>query len=292
LVKEAAMRRLIVTADDFGLAIPVNEAVERAHLHGILSTASLMVAAPETADAVERARRLPKLRVGLHVVLVNGRPALPPERVPDLVDSRGRFAANLFAAGVRYFFKPGVRRQLEDEIREQFALFAQTGLQLDHANAQNHMHVHPTILSLIVKVGRESGLRAIRIPNEPFGPAWRATHTHFGSRFAQSVFLSPWLAMMKRRVRAGGFAANDYVFGMIDTGHMDARRLREFIAALPSGISEIYSHPATAAWAQADPPDADYAGEFAALIDPAVIADLHASNVKPATFSELARDGA
>lgn len=285
------MRRLIVTADDFGLAIPVNEAVERAHLHGILSTASLMVAASETADAVERARRLPKLRVGLHVVLVNGCPALAPERVPDLVDSQGRFAANLFAAGVRYFFKPGVRRQLEAEIREQFRLFAQSGLQLDHANAQNHMHVHPTILSLIVRVGREFGLRAIRIPNEPFGPAWRATHTHFGSRFAQSVFLSPWLAIMKRRVRAGGFAANDYVFGMIDTGHMDSRRLREFIAALPSGISEIYSHPATARWAQADPPDADYAGEFAALIDPAVIADLHASNVKPATFSDLAHDG-
>lgn len=285
------MRRLIVTADDFGLAIPVNEAVERAHLHGILSTASLMVASPATADAVERAHGLPKLRVGLHVVLVNGRPALAPERVPDLVDSQGRFGANLLAAGVRYFCKPGVRKQLEDEIREQFRLFSETGLQLDHANAQNHMHVHPTILSLIMKVGREFGLRAIRIPNEPFGPAWRATRTHFRSRFTQSVFLSPWLTLMKRRLRANGFAANDYVFGMIDTGHMEARRLRGFIAELPPGVSEIYSHPATAGWPQADPPDADYAGEFAALIDPAVIADLHASNVKPTTFSDLARDG-
>lgn len=291
MVKEAAMRRLIVTADDFGLAIPVNEAVERAHLHGILSTASLMVAAPETADAVERARHLPKLRVGLHVVLVNGRPALAAERVPDLVDSQGRFAANLFAAGVRYFFKPGVRRQLEDEIREQFRLFSQTGLQLDHANAQNHMHVHPTVLSLMMKVGREFGLRAIRIPNEPFGPAWRATGTHFGSRCAQSIFLSPWLALMKSRVRANGFAANDYVFGMIDSGHMDAQQLRGFIAQLPSGVSEIYSHPATAGWAQADPPDADYAGEFAALIDRSVIADLQTSNITPASFSDLAHDG-
>ncbi len=275
------MRRLIVTADDFGLAIPVNEAVERAHLHGILSTASLMVAAPETGDAVERARRLPKLRVGLHVVLVNGRPALPPERVPALVDAQGCFPVNLFAAGVRYFFKSGVRRQLEAEIREQFRLFAQTGLHLDHANAQNHMHVHPTIFSLIVKVGHEFGLRAIRIPYEPFGPAWRATRSHFGSRLAQSVFLSPWLGLMKRRLRKAGIAGNDYVFGMIDTGHMDARHIRGFVAELPSGTSEIYSHPATN----------NYDGEFAALIDPAVIGDLHASNVRPATFSDLARDG-
>src|SRR5437660_691402 len=118
---------------------------------------------------------------------ISGRAQLTKRYPPDSLTTPARITASY---GIRYFFKPGVRRQLEEEIREQFRLFAQTGLALDHANAQNHMHVHPTILSLIVKVGREFGLRAIRIPNEPFGPAWRATHTHFGSRFAQSVFLS------------------------------------------------------------------------------------------------------
>lgn len=290
-MNEAAVRRLIVTADDFGLAVPVNEAVERAHLHGILSTASLMVAAPQSADAVERARRLPNLRVGLHVVLVNGRPALPPGRLPDLVDAQGRFSSDLFAAGVRYFFKPGVRAQLEAEIREQFRLFAETGLALDHANAQNHMHVHPTILSLMIKVGRDFGLRAIRVPYEPFGPAWSAMRTQFGPRLAQSAGLAPWIALMKRRLRAAGFSSNDYVFGMIDSGRMDAARVGKYIAALPSGVSEIYSHPATARFGSADPADADYAGEFAALIDPAVITALRQSGVQPVTFSELSRDG-
>ncbi len=290
-MNEAAVRRLIVTADDFGLAVAVNEAVERAHMHGILSTASLMVSAPQTADAVARARRLPNLRVGLHVVLVNGHPALPPARVPDLVDEQGRFSSNLFAAGVRYFFKPRVRAQLEAEIREQFQLFSETGLALDHANAQNHMHVHPTILSLMMKVGRDFGLRAIRVPYEPFRPAWRATRTHFRARFMQAVSLAPWMMLMKRRVRGGGFAANDYIFGMIDTGHMDAARIGEYIAALPPGVSEIYSHPATARFDSADPPEADYAGEFAALVDPAVIEKLRESDVQPVTFSELARDG-
>jgi len=40
------LNRLIVTADDFGLATEVNEAVEIAHRSGILSAASLMVASP------------------------------------------------------------------------------------------------------------------------------------------------------------------------------------------------------------------------------------------------------
>ncbi len=77
-----SQRQLIVCADDFGRDVAVNEAVEAAHRDGILSTASLMVAAPAAADAVARARRLPGLRVGLHLVLVDGDAALPPADMP------------------------------------------------------------------------------------------------------------------------------------------------------------------------------------------------------------------
>src|SRR6185312_16149728 len=76
------MKRLIVTADDFGASVAVNEAVEQAHRRGILTCASLMVAGEAAADAVVRARAMPKLGAGLHLVLVDGRPVLPPETVP------------------------------------------------------------------------------------------------------------------------------------------------------------------------------------------------------------------
>ncbi len=282
------MRQLIVTADDFGLAIPVNEAIERGHREGVLSTTSLMVAAPATQDAVERARRLPNLHVGLHVVLVNGRPMLPPGQVPLLVDEGGRFETDLFRAGTRYFFTPGIRKQLEAEIRAQFAAFKATGLPLDHVNAQNHLHVHPTVLSLILKVGREYGARAIRIPREPFWASWRAMRTHAWARFANWAFLLPWLSLMRLRLHSAGIATNDYVFGMIDTGHMTPERVRRYLANLPSGVSELYVHPATHTWAQAFPPDYDFAGEFAALIDPQVIERVRGADVRQTTFTQLA----
>ena len=41
--------KLIITADDFGLDLAVNEAVERGHRDGVLTAASLMVAAPAAA---------------------------------------------------------------------------------------------------------------------------------------------------------------------------------------------------------------------------------------------------
>ena len=282
------MRQLIVTADDFGLALPVNEAIERGHREGILSTTSLMVAAPATQDAVERAKRLPQLAVGLHVVLVNGRPKLPPERVPALVDRNGEFASDLFRAGVRYFFTPGIRKQLEAEIRAQFEAFAATGLRLDHVNAQNHFHVHPTVLSLIVKVGREFGARAIRIPREPFWPSWRAMRDKPIARLANSAFLAPWLSLMRLRLRMAGMTTNDYVFGMMDTGHMTPARVAEYLTHLPPGVSELYVHPATHTWPEAFPPDYDFAGEFAALIDPRVAETVRVSGIRPVTFGELA----
>ena len=157
---------LIITADDFGLHESVNQAVERAHREGVLSAASLMVAAPAAADAIARAHALPSLRVGLHLVLADGQSILPHAAIPDLVDAKGRFGDRMARDGVRFFFLPWVRRQLAAEIRAQFEAFAANGLPLDHVNTHKHFHLHPTLLRLIIDIGRPFGLRAIRWPNE------------------------------------------------------------------------------------------------------------------------------
>jgi len=98
------VKALIVTADDFGLSLRVNDAVERANRQGILSAASLMMGAPAVEDAVERARRLTSLGVGLHLTLLDGRPVLPPDEVPGLVESDGRFSIDPFRFGAALYF--------------------------------------------------------------------------------------------------------------------------------------------------------------------------------------------
>jgi hopanoid biosynthesis associated protein HpnK len=284
-------RNLIVSADDFGLCVEVNEAVERAHRDGILSTASLMVAAPATADAVARARATPSLHVGLHIVLVNGRPLLAPERVPDLVDRNGEFATDLVRAGINFFFRPRVRRQLEDEIRAQFEAFAATGLTLDHVNAQNHMHVHPTVLGLLIRVGREYGMRAVRIPFEPFLPSWRSIGRSMPVRLGNGVLLLPWLSLMKTRLRRARIATNDFVFGMNDTGHMTRERVLSFLPHLPQGVSELYFHPAVSRSPRVDGmDDYEFANEYQALIDDAVIRALETSDIRQTHYGQLVAD--
>ncbi len=270
---ERGLKRLIVTGDDYGASLPVNEAIETAHRDGILTAACLMVGAPMAEDAVERARRSPNLRVGLHVVVVRGRPVLAPERIPNLVDGDGRFDGNLVRAGFRYYFVPRVRRQLAAEIRAQFEAFQATGLALDHANAHNHMHLHPTVLRLIVDIGREFGLAAVRLPHEPGG----------------GIFLAPWIALMKRRLRRTGLRFNDFIFGIRDTGRMDGDALRRIIATLPDGVSEIFLHPATGRWAEMESEAAGFRfeDEFKALVDPAVRAAVAKAGAELIAFGDL-----
>src|SRR5881628_2031331 len=116
-------RRLIVNADDFGRSDSINQAVIRAHREGILTTASLMVNEPACADAIALARQNPRLGVGLHLTLVLGHSALTAARIPGLVNGRQMFTNNPATAGLRYFFMPGLRDQLQAEIHAQFQKF-------------------------------------------------------------------------------------------------------------------------------------------------------------------------
>src|ERR1700761_4576640 len=160
-------RKLIVTADDFGMNIAVNEAVEQAYNEGILTCASLMMGGAAVKDAVQRAHRMKGLGVGLHVTLADGRPVSPRRLVRGLTDSDGRFRNDLVGSGIRWFFNPLIRLQLAREINAQFQAFAATGLVLDHVNAHKHLHFHPTVAAMIISIGRRYGMLAMRIPDEP-----------------------------------------------------------------------------------------------------------------------------
>ena len=275
-------KRLIVTADDFGAASEVNDAVAQAHRDGILTAASLMVTGDAADDAVARAKAMPTLGVGLHLVLVEGRPALPAEHLPDLVDSSGRFRTDMVRTAIGIFTKPAARAQLRAEVEAQFARFAATGLALDHVNAHKHFHLHPTIASTILSVGRRYGMTAIRAPIEPGQVLNRIEPGTAGFDIAR-----PWAALVRRRMRRAGLLVPDQVFGLAWSGALDTKRLRGLIDHLPHGITEIYAHPATGAF----PGSAlgyGYAGELAALTDGLVRKQVLQSGIALGRFADFA----
>jgi chitin disaccharide deacetylase len=260
------LKRLIITADDFGAACEVNEAVEAAHRSGILTAASLMMSAAATDDAISRARRMPTLRVGLHVVLIEGRPTLPASAVSRLVDANGMFRSDMAAFGTLLAFSKQARRQLAAEITAQFEAFRDSGLILDHCNAHKHFHLHPIVGGLIAAIGIRFGLRAARVPLEPRHVLRKIEPQ---TPWAAASLTTPIALGLRRRYRARGLLVPDYVFGLQWSGQMSAERLHALIRGLPNGISEIYLHPATGPFA-GGAPGYRYRDEFDALMAPEV----------------------
>ncbi len=282
-LSQGSRKGLIVTADDFGLAGPVNEAVEIAHTQGILTCASLMVAGNAVADAVKRARKLPDLKVGLHVVLVEGRPVLPVGVVPDLVTPDGRFRTDMAGAGFDMYFKAHVRRQLMAEVSAQFEAYAATGLPLDHATAHKHFHLHPSIAGAIITAGRRFGLKAVRVPIEPRAPLQAAEP---GARLGPAIVTGPWSHLVRRRFRKAGLYTPEWVFGLRWSGAMTEPRVEGILKNLPGGVSELYLHPATRDDFEDAAPGYRYAEELAGLCARGVIAA--AEGVRRGGFSDFA----
>ena len=275
------MKRVLFSADDFGLSPAVNEGIERAHRDGMLSTASLMVAGPAMADAVARARRLPGLRVGLHLVTIEGPPALPRDQIPALLGRDGSFPSDQLRLGLRYAFHPGARRQLAREIAAQFDAFAATGLHLDHANAHKHMHLHPVVGRMLIRAGLRHGLRALRVPSEPAGPLGEAAT-------ASARALRRWTRLLRHQARRAGLAVNDHCFGLAWSGHMSTGRIRRLLTRLPDGFSEIYFHPASGRDRVLEQlmPGYEHEAELATLCDPGLPDLLRRNHVVPATWQD------
>jgi chitin disaccharide deacetylase len=270
-------RRLIVNADDFGRSRSINEAVIRAHREGILTSASLMVNEPDCVEAVALAKQNSKLSVGLHLSLLCGRPALPPEQIPGLVNSRGEFSDNPLAVGWNYFFKRSLRDQLQAEIHAQFARFRATGLPLDHVNGHLHMHLHPVVFKLLMEAAEQFGIRHLRLTRELF---WMDVPLACGRRWYRAAHAAIYFVLAGRAratLRGKGIRHTQRVFGLLQNDHIDEAYILKLLDVLPAGDSELYSHPSLD----------KFKHEFEALVSPAVKARIEQLGIRLIRYQDL-----
>jgi hopanoid biosynthesis associated protein HpnK len=261
------MRRLILNADDLGLAAETNEGIERAHREGVLTAASLMTGEAGFEEGVRVARANPGLAVGLHLTLTDGVPTLPASRIPALTQKNGRFRDDMAGMGLTLAVSREARAELAAEVAAQMARFAATGLACDHVNAHKHYHLHPNIAAALLQVAAEAGVRCLRLPWEP-GELVRAVEADAPGTGEWAI--RPWCRILRRRAARRGLVAPDRVVGLAWSGHFATGRLLGVLPRLPEGVTELYFHPATAGGFAGSADGYDYAGELAALTNPRV----------------------
>jgi chitin disaccharide deacetylase len=254
-----------------------------------------MVAGNAAEDAVARARRLPALRIGLHLVLVDGRPVSSPSMVPDLVGRDGCFRRDMLTSSLAMFAMPAIRRQLATEIAAQFESFMATGLELDHVDAHRHFHLHPTIAAILCRVGERYGMRALRAPVEPAAVLAAVDNTSNtrglsrtpGPRRLALLLTRRFAARLAKRLSRGGIMTADQVFGLAWSGALVEERLAALLAHLPDGVTEIYSHPATSDYFAGAAHGYRYRDELEALLAPKVAAAVERHRIVLTTYSQL-----
>src|SRR5262245_8988466 len=234
---------LIINGDDFGYSKAVNRAIIRAHLEGILTSASLMVNEGAAEAAVELAKAHPGLAVGLHLVLCKGRAALAHDEIPQITDRRGRFSNSPTSAGLNYYFNRQARREMRREMRAQFERFASTGLPFSHVDGHQHLHMHPAVFDQLIPLCDEFGVKRVRVVKGEMLVSLKLDRRNLPIKLVWGMIFNILGLWCERKLAGRGYRHPQKVYGLLQTGDMNEKYLLGLLKKMKRTGSEIYSHP-------------------------------------------------
>jgi hopanoid biosynthesis associated protein HpnK len=242
-------KKLIVAADDFGLTVRVNEAIAMACREGIVTTASLMATASAFESAIEIARGEPKLDVGLHLNLTEGRPVADPDRIPSIAGPGGflyshpfRFAAAFLRGKIRV-------SDLEREIRAQIEKVLESKLWITHIDGHKHVQAMPAVGRVICKVAPEYGIHAIRVPRErmPRLVSMLSRNKQSRRKIAKQYVFGKFLSIASTAARPRNvqpeIVSPKRFYGITQTGFLDFAAFADIVQDLDEGVHELMCHP-------------------------------------------------
>jgi len=277
----SAGTRLIVNADDFGIAEAVNRGIAEAHDRGIVTSASIMATGQGFEHAVALARERPKLGIGVHLVLTEQRP-LAGAHVPTLVGPDGRFAPHAVEFAGRQLGARVSLRDVKVELDAQIRRVRATGLVVTHLDGHQHVHVLPGVARVVAELAAAHGIAAVRYPAERFR-AYMLRSPRGLKRLAGQAAVTACCAASPLR----DLQHSDDFVGFYFGGRLDESNLRIVLDDLPPGRTiELMCHPGqedmrAEGWQYA------WAAELAALTSPRVRELLTARRVELISHRDL-----
>lgn len=252
-------KQLIINADDFGIHPAVNEAVRKAATEGILTSTSLMAGGDAFDEAVEMARSMPSLGIGIHLTLVGGiKPVLPPSEVPSLTWDNGVFCHDYGKLIVRDLEGKILLSEVYAEWDAQIQKIMNTGLPVTHMDGHQHMHMWPHFYPIARDLAKKYHISCMRVPDEDVLFGMKEGHI---IRWAAKNGLSLLSRMHRPDLKKNHIRTNDHFFGMLYGGHLSPERFAEFILQTKPGITEIMCHPSADTRAMEDTFHWGYHGE-------------------------------
>jgi predicted glycoside hydrolase/deacetylase ChbG (UPF0249 family) len=236
--------RLIINADDFGLTSGVNRAISEASLNGVVTSATLMANSRAFDEAVRMAGTQQALRIGCHVVLIDGEPLT--RGLQSLTNGAGRFRASLKDFALAAIQKRISPDEIQGEAEAQIRKIQAAGITLTHVDTHKHTHMFPQILRPLLRAAKACGIRAVRNPFEPLSacPAGMIVTTpSLWSRTIAVALLQGFSGYFQRVIREEGMSSTLGTLGVSATGSLNQRLLTGILRGLPEGDWELVCHP-------------------------------------------------
>jgi predicted glycoside hydrolase/deacetylase ChbG (UPF0249 family) len=284
--------RIIINADDFGLTAPVNEAVAKAALEGVLSSATIMANMPGFEEAVKIAKSVPQLGVGVHLNLLRGKPLCEPSFVKSLTGKDENFLGSPTKLWRRSLLGQIDPHEIIKELSMQVSRVIDFGIRPTHVDSEKHVHIiFPFLWDAVCEAAKRHNIKCIRIIRENLRCAGLLPRPLFKQRL-KTILLNRRGAGLAERARRHGLKFTDYFFGAALTGRMTSEVYCKLLPKLPAGSLEIMCHPAVSAGASESAGRKswldDYrVNEYLALIDPNVKESLRNSNIELINYGRL-----
>ncbi len=272
------MIQVVINADDLGLHPRIDEGILRAHAEGVVTSATVLATGRNVSDAVARARAQ-KLPLGVHLCLTTHlKPAAPASDVRWLAPG-GRFRKDWREFSAAWVGQLIPAEEVALELKAQLETVRGLGVEVDHLDTHQHLHLLPGIRRLVEALAVEQGL-PVRWPVERPSVRWLLRPRSA----VKSVLLSSMAG-----IRREGQARRIRSHGVFDSGAIDEKALLRLLKRLGSGRHEIVCHPGLAPGVVVEDPDWRYGWEteFAAVCSPRVRALIKERGIELCSFGQL-----
>jgi predicted glycoside hydrolase/deacetylase ChbG (UPF0249 family) len=232
------MKRLIVSADDFGLTGTINDGIVKAYRDGIVTNPGIMPTGEAFEDARRRLKELGIDDVSCHLALTETSPVSNAKSVPTLAAKDGRFPksyphllAKLSAGLIR-------DEDIYLELKNQIELLRKAGLTILNLSSHEHIHLIPRIFDIVVRLAGKYGIRSIR------HPAREATFGILGINELYRALVIPYFDnRIKKGLDRNGIIYPDHFSGFIYSGRLREKTLIRILKTLKDGTTELVCHP-------------------------------------------------
>lgn len=272
------MKRLIINSDDYGWTPDISRGIREAHLNGVVTSTTCMMNIPTAArDVALAVQETPRLGLGVHLVLTMGRPILPSEAVPSIVDeNRNHFKYQAFFENLPHLDMTEVKAEWRAQIE---AFIRAAGRKPDHLDSHHHSSFFTSeLFRAMLEIANEYNC-PIRNPS-----AYRSSLTA-----SLAGLRDPVSEHAPRLMKEFNARTTDTIFVNFYDDGATHENLLDIVGRLEHGTAEIMCHPGYVdeALAKESVYSFQRESELKILTDPAVRQAIEANGIQLITFANL-----